>query len=249
MRERQQRIYELVNKQGNATIEQLKNAVFASEATIRRDLKQMEQRGLIFRVWGGAVSSDKANCDPPSFLRNTSNIQAKKRIAHIASTLVKDNMSIFLPSGSTVTHFARTLTSFKNLTVITSCPDIVDVLKQHPAIKVISLGGELYEGYDFTGNLTSCNIDRFNADIMFFSCSGITEGGFTSNDADRLDIIKKMQENSAKTVLLADTSKVGKKYIYNGFPFENIDFVVMEKTPENSDLVKTLGKKLVTQGI
>ena len=56
---------------------------------------------------------------------------------------------------------------------------------------------------------------------------------------------KKMQKNSKKTVLLADTSKVGKKYIYNGFGFDCIDYVIMEKNPNHLELVKTLGKKLI----
>ena len=72
------------------------------------------------------------------------------------------------------------------------------------------------------------------------------EKGFTSHDAVRLDIIRKMQKNSARTVLLADTSKVGKKYMYKGFGFESIDYVVMEKQPEDQGLVKTLGRKLLT---
>lgn len=247
MKERQQRIYDLINTQGSATIEQLKSAVYASEATIRRDLKQMEQNGLVLRVWGGAVSSNKVNCDLPSFLRSTINIQAKKKIAQTACGLLKNNMSIFLPSGTTVTQLAKMFGSFKNLTVITTCPDIVEILKSYPSIKIISLGGQLHEGYDFAGSLTSANISQFNADVMFFSCSGITENGFTSHDEIRLEIIQQMRKHSAKTVLLADTSKVGKTYIYNGFGLENIDFVIMEKRPENPELVKILGKKLITE--
>lgn len=246
MKERQQRIYEILNKQGNATVEQLKHAVFASDATIRRDLKKMEQQGLLMRVWGGAVSANKVNCDPPAFVRNNTNINAKKRIAYNAIGLLKNNSSVFLPSGTTVTQFSRLLDAFENLTVITTCPDIIDILKSNSSARVISLGGELYEGYDFAGALTVNNIDNFNADFLFFSCSGITANGFSSNDEVRLDIIQKMQKNSAKTVLLADTSKIGKKFIYKGFGFENIDYVIMEKQPEDKELIKTLGKKLIT---
>lgn len=246
MKERQQRIYEILNKQGNATVEQLKHAVFASDATIRRDLKKMEQQGLLLRMWGGAVSANKVNCDPPAFVRNNSNINAKKKIALHAIGLLKNNVSVFLPSGTTVTQFSRLLGSCENLTVITTCPDIIDILKSNPSARVISLGGELYEGYDFAGALTVNNIDNFNADFLFFSCSGLTADGFSSNDEIRLDIIQKMQKNSAKTVLLVDTSKINKKYIYKGFGFEKIDYVIMEKQPDEKELVQALGKKLIT---
>lgn len=246
MKERQQKICEILNKQGSATVEQLTQAVYASEATIRRDLHAMEQQGRIKRVWGGAVPAGGVNCDPPSFTRNNTNINAKKKIAACASGLLKDNTSVFLPSGSTVTQLSRLLHKPENLTVITSCPDIIDILKGSPNVRVICLGGELYEGYDFTGTLTAGNIERYNVDLLFFSCSGITAEGFSSNDAVRLDIIRKMHKNSGKTVLLADTAKVGKKYMHKGFGFDEIDYVIMEKQPDDAALVRILGDKLIT---
>ncbi len=245
MKERQEKIYEILNKQGSATVEQLTQAVYASEATIRRDLQKMEQQGRIKRVWGGATAASGVNCDPPAFTRNNTNINAKRKIAACAVGLLKDNTSVFLPSGSTVTQFSRLLHKMENLTVITSCPDIIDILKGSPTVSVICLGGRLYEGYDFTGTITAGNIERFNADVLFFSCSGITSEGFSSNDAVRLDIIRKMHKNSAKTVLLTDTSKVGKKYMHKGFGFDEIDYVIMEKQPDDGALVKVLGEKLI----
>ena len=245
MKERHQRIFEIINKDGSATIEQLKNAVYASEATIRRDLDAMERQGLVLRVWGGAVSTKKANGDPPAFLRNTSNINAKKKIAATARGLLKNNATIFLPSGATVLHFAKQLTAFENIVVITNSFDVMEVLKQHPTARVVFLGGEMYEGYDVAGSITADNIERFNADYLFFSCSGITADGFSSHDSVRLDIIRRMQKHSAKTVLLVDSSKVGKKFIYNGFGFDKIDCVVMEKQPNNEKLTSVLGDKLI----
>jgi len=245
MKERQEKIWQILNKQGSATVEQLTQAVYASEATIRRDLQKMEQQGRIKRVWGGAAAASGVNCDPPSFTRNNTNINAKRKIAACAAGLLQANTSVFLPSGSTVTQLSRLLHNFENLTVITSCLDIIDILKGSPTVSVLCLGGELYEGYDFTGTITAGNIERFNADVLFFSCSGITPEGFSSNDAVRLDIIRKMHKNSTKTVLLADTSKVGKKYMHKGFGFDEIDYVIMEKQPEDEALVKALGEKLI----
>lgn len=244
MKERQQRIYELVCQQGNATVEQLKQAVFASGATIRRDLEQMERQGLLLRVWGGAVAAGKADCDPPSFVRNTANMGAKKKIAQTACALLKNNVSVFLPSGTTVTQLAKLLGQFKNLTVITNCPEVMELWKHQPSVKMICLGGEVYEGYDLAGPMTVQNIGNYHADYLFFSCSGLTAEGFTSHDAQRLEIIQAMQRNSAKTVLLADTSKVGKSYLYKGFGFAEIDHVIMEQLPPDDALGKTLGDKL-----
>ena len=245
MNDRQEKIYQILSKQGNASVEQLKEAVFASEATLRRDLAQMERQGLLIRRWGGAVSTGNANSDPPLFVRSNANVKAKNTIASLASGLVSDNMTLFLASGTTVAKLARCLHRVENLTVITNGLDAVSALSHHLSAKVIVPGGELHEGYDLIGGLAESTMEQFNADLFFFSCSGLTADGFTSVDMSRLNLIKKMKKHSAKTVLLADTSKVGKRYTYRGFGFDEIDFVVMEAKPNDPSLRAALGSKLL----
>ncbi|MBQ8526263.1 MAG: DeoR/GlpR transcriptional regulator [Clostridia bacterium] len=245
MQERREKIYKILSKKGNATVQQLKQEVFASDATIRRDLKQMEQEGLLVRTWGGAVSTNNINSDPPVFVRSKANINEKNQIARIAIGFMKDNMTVFLASGTTIAKLAKMFHMYDNLTVITNGLDTAAALNDHLSAKVIISGGELYENYDLIGSLSESTIEQFNADLFFFSCSGITAEGFSSSDIMRLNIIKKMKKNSAKTILLADTSKVGKIYTYKGFGFEDIDYVVMEAAPEDKALKKALGSKLV----
>lgn len=246
MNDRQEKIYKILNKQGNASIEQLKREIFASEATLRRDLSKMEQAGLLIRTWGGAVATSSNNNDPPLFVRSNANVNEKNAIARCALTFLRDNMTLFLASGTTVTKLAKYLYKYENLTVITNGLDILSALHNHLSAKVIIAGGELYENYDLIGSLTERTIEQFNADLFFFSCSGITAEGFSSLDTIRLNIINKMRENSAKVILLADTSKVGQKYTYKGFGFDAIDYVVMENEPKDNALKKALGKKLIT---
>lgn len=245
MNERRERIYAILKERGSATVEELTRELYASEATVRRDLAKMEQEGLLVRVWGGAVPINNSNADLPAFVRSTENISAKKTIAYNASGLIKDNMSIFLSSGTTVTELSKLLGNFENITVITNGLDILNELN-NTSVKVITIGGELYEHYDFVGGMAEKNVEQFNTDIYFFSCSGITADGFTSRDMRRLEIMRKMHENSAKTVLLTDTSKVGKKYTYKGFDLEYIDYVVMEKVPSDAELKKALEGRLLT---
>ncbi len=245
MNERQERIYAILNKRGNASIEQLCNDVFASAATIRRDLKAMEREGLLVRTWGGAISANQANNDPPLFVRSNTNIHAKRAIAKAAAGFLHDNASVFLPSGTTVTELAKQMYRYQNITVFTNGLDIISALGNHHSAKIVVLGGELYENYDMVGSLTDNAIDSINVDLFFFSCSGINAEGFTSRDMVRLDIIKKMRKNSAQTILLVDTSKIGNKHTYRGFDFQYVDYVVMERLPDDKALNKALGKKLI----
>ena len=245
MKERQNRIYEILSKQGGTTIEQLAKEVFASEATIRRDLTKMEEQGLVLRVWGGAMCAKKTDSDPPMFARSAANIKAKKQIARCAAKLVGDNMSLFLTSSTTVAELSRLLISRRNLTVITTGLDIIDTLRSKSSVRVISPGGELYENCSFAGTMTSNNIEAFMTDLFFFSCSGLTAEGFTCSDMMRTDIIRQMQKNSAKTILLVDSTKVGKTYMYRGFDYAGVDLVIMDRMPDSPELVRVLGEKLI----
>lgn len=245
MNERQERIYKIISRLKNATIEHLSKEIFASPATIRRDLTKMENEGLITRVWGGAVVSGSTTIDPPEFVRSNENVDAKKAIARKALSLIEENSSLFLPSGTTVKELCKILPTLKDLTIITNSLDAISNLKESSSFKVYALGGELHEHYDFVGPITHEQIDKFSADYLFFSCSGITENGFTSNDINRLEILKHMQKNATKTILLCDTSKVNKKCMYNGFDFSKIDFVIMEKAPNDSALMQQLKDKLI----
>ena len=246
MNDRQEKIYQILKRQGSASVEQLKQAVFASEATLRRDLTQMEQEGLLIRTWGGAIFIGNVNSDPPLFVRSNANINEKNTIARIALGFVQNNMTLFLASGTTVTRLAKILHRHENLTIVTNGLDTVSALGNHMSAKVILTGGELYENYDVIGPVAESAIDCFNADLFFFSCSGITAEGFTSVNMTRLNIIKKMKKNSAKTVLLVDSSKIGKKFAYRGFGFEEIDYVVTDKKTNMDELRRVLGKKLIT---
>jgi len=245
LNDRQEKIFKLLNQQGSVSIKQLKEEMYASEATIRRDLAKMEQDGLLLRTWGGALSSSNINSDPPSFVRSNANVKAKTAIAKTALGFLQNNMTLFLASGTTVTKLAGFLSKYESLTVISNGLDTISALRNHSSAKILMPGGELYENYDFVGTLTENMIEQFNADLLFFSCSGLTAEGFSSIDMIRLNVIKKMSENSAKTIMLVDTSKVGKKYAYKGFGFENIDYVIMEAIPDDTALIKALGKKLI----
>ena len=245
MNERQERIYQIIQRLDNATIEHLAKEVYASPATIRRDLSKMERDGLISRVWGGAVLSSKKTLDPPQFVRSNENLYAKKKIAIKALSYISEGSCIFLPSGTTVKELVLSLNRLNDLTVITNSLDVINTLNNTTSFKVFALGGSLYERYDFIGPLTNNVIDKFSADILFFSCSGITKDGFTSNDLNRLEIISRMQKNATKTVLLCDSSKVGKKCMHKGFDFDKIDFIIMEKMPTDLALIEKLKDKLI----
>ena len=245
MNERQKRIYEIIVKLGTAKNELLGREVFASSATIRRDLKKMESMGLITRVWGGATLSNKADIDPPFFVRESANTETKRKLARKALSFISEGDTVFLPSGSTVTELSKVLDRFQGLNIITNCVSIINVLKGYSSFNVLVPGGTLHEHYDLVGSMTTSFINQLSADVFFFSCSGLTADGITSNDLSRLEVLDAMYKNSNKKILLCDSSKVGKKYTYKGFSLDKIDYVIMDEKPKDEELIKALGKKLI----
>lgn len=245
MNDRQEKIYHILSELGSASIASLKTQIYASEATLRRDLAQMEQEGLLIRTWGGAVSAAVRNSDPPVFVRDNTNVAAKNAIAQKAAEFVEDHMTLFLASGTTVARLAKLLHRCRDLTCITNSLENAKALREHLSAKIILPGGELYEQYDLIGSLAENTLSQFYGDLCFFSCSGITAEGFSGMDLQRVSIIDKMRQNSRKVILLADTSKVGKQFTYKGFGFEGVDHVIMEKDPKDAALKKALGKKLI----
>lgn len=245
MNERQERIYKIIERFDNVTIERLAREVYASPATIRRDLTKMERDGLISRVWGGAILSNKKTLDPPQFIRSNENQQAKRKIVTKALSLIPEGSSLFLPSGTTVKELCSVLVRMNDLTIITNSLDVINTISQTSSFKIFALGGNLYENYDFIGPLTNNYIDGFSADFLLFSCSGITADGFTSNDINRLEIINRMQKNATKTILLCDSSKVGKSCMLKGFDLSKIDYIIMEKAPNDKALLEKIKEKLI----
>lgn len=245
MNDRQQKILAVIERTGSATVEQLQAEVFASPATVRRDLKTLENEGAITRVWGGASTKQKANSDLPTFIREIANTDKKKTIARKALKFINDGDCLFLPSGTTVGVLCKYLGEVNDLTVITNCIDFVDTLRKSSSTQVFVTAGKLHERYDLVGSLAISSIEKFNADCMFFSCSGISADGFTSNDLARLEVFETMARHSKKTILLCDSTKVGEVGTYSGFPFDKIDFVIIDKKPKDEQLIKTLGNKLI----
>ena len=245
MNERQKRVYEVIERVGSATVEQLVNEVFASPATIRRDIKKLEEDGLIARIWGGAMLANKAGMDKPHFLRSTIAVSAKKAIARKALTLIKEGDVIFLPMGSSVVELCKVLDVFNDLTIVTTNIEAVNILRDNSSFKIFMPAGQLHEREDLVGPLTKSTIEKFYADIFFFSCTGITADSFYATDLARLEVFESMAEHSAKTVLLMDTSKVGKKGACVGFGLDKIDHVIMEEKPSDNALIKALGSKLI----
>lgn len=214
--ERLDRILALLREKQTATVKALSSQLYASEATVRRDLNELEKRGLIKRVHGGAVLLDSANRELPLYVREQQNVEAKRIIAAKAARYLQDGQVIFLDASSTVMFLIKHLESFQSLTIITNGLKTAQELSSLNH-KVYCTGGlMLHNSSAYVGDFAADFVRHFNADVFFFSSRGMTEDGrITDESSEETNIRRVMFAQSRKRIFLCDRSKIGKTYCYN----------------------------------
>src|SRR6266516_4232611 len=153
--ERQKQILSLLELQGRLSVAEIVEQFSISKATARRDLESLASHGKAQRVHGGVISVEQAPPEQPILNRKNEQADEKTSIGRAAASLVADQETVFLGSGTTVLEVARNLRSRKHLTVITNSLPVLNMLAGLKEITVISLGGMLRESeMSFIGHIT-----------------------------------------------------------------------------------------------
>ena len=227
--ERQQKILQLIERQGGARVEELVAQLYASAPTIRRDLTALEEKGLIRKVYGGAMPLTAANREIPLTVREQSHRSAKDRMAEQAAAHVRDGMVILMDGSSSVNRIVNYLDGFKDLIVVTSgAKTAVDLAERN--ITTLCTGGELLNhSLSFVGHHAEEFVRRINADLLFFSCHGINEEGLLTDLAtEEVHLRHTMLRQARKKILLCDSSKFNKTYFYTLCHKDEIDLIISE---------------------
>ena len=231
--ERQAAILQVLKERSCATVGYLCGRLYASAATVRRDLADMEARGLLTRVRGGAALPAGGGSDAPLLLREAVEPEKKVYIAELAAELLRDSATIFLDSSSTVTALARRMAPFRNLTVLTNGVVTQNVLNDATSARVYSCGGELRNHSSFTGPSAVRTIRDFHADYFFFSCCGFSPAyGSTEAEEENAAVKRALLENARVRVLLCDSTKFGRDYLCRMCGIEQIDVIVTDRQPD-----------------
>ena len=210
--ERNEEILQLVNSTGKISVEELAKKTFASESTVRRSLKRLEEQGLLRRLHGGAEAV--MSLRPPQIIRHQHNQKAKKTIAEKASARVRPDSCIFIDASTTVQYMIPYLSGIKNLTVYTNGTDTAIRLVE-ANVRAVCTGGELLaQSMAYVGQHAVDTVRRVFFDAVFFS-SAAFDGKTVSDWSEAETVLRRaVIEQSEKRYFLADSSKYGKKYPY-----------------------------------
>lgn len=228
--ERLESILRLLKQKQTASVKVLAERLYTSEATVRRDLNELERQGFIKRVHGGAVLLDGVTRELPLYVRQHQNSGAKQIIAERAVRLIHDGQVIFMDASSTVMFLIRYLEMFKMLTIVTNGLKTAQELSSLTHRVYCTGGLLLHNSSAYVGEYAIDFIRHFNADLFFFSSRGLSEGGqITDASGEETCVRRAMFEQSRRQVFLCDSSKVGKSYCYNLCMLSQIDDYINEK--------------------
>lgn len=230
--ERQNEILEYLKQKKTATVRELAAKLYVSDATIRRDLGEMETLGLLRRSHGGAVLLEKNRDELSVLVRMEQNADAKRVMSELTIPLLADCASVWMDSSSTV-HFLSTLWHPSRKIVFTTGVQTALELAKLADMQVLMPGGMLkFHSDSLEGEITREQMCSFFADAMVCSCGGISEDGAVTESTLSQCVIKQgMMAQSGRRILIADRSKMGEHRAFLIGSLREFDVLVCDQRP------------------
>lgn len=228
--EREKEILDLLSENEYATVDYLARKMNISPSSIRRDLKNLEDRGLVNRSYGGVKIAEASGKHIPFSLRTHENSPQKKQIAKAAVRLVNPGDVVFLDASSSAYFVAELLPALGGVTVVTNSVDVLSFLS-HYDIKVFCTGGDLSEANKgaLVGGYALNFLKGVRADVAFFSVRAVSASGeFFDCYPDEVATRALMMKNATRRVLLCDSSKLGKTSSFLQGELSDLDYVVSD---------------------
>ena len=225
----------------------LSDILKVSEDTVRRDIKELADRGLLKSVRGGAVPHAPG---PHNFKDRVEYGNDQKRvIASKALKFLKDGQVAIFDGGTSAMLIAQALPKDIRLTVVTNSFPIASILEEHDKVEVLFAGGRLLKSSFVTiGHETIQYFKKFRADICFFGiCSIHSELGVTGPDYEESEVKRAMVESSREVIALSTMEKLGTAEAYYICPTNQLTTIVTDQPDDVSDfkIYKEMGIRMV----
>jgi DeoR/GlpR family transcriptional regulator of sugar metabolism len=246
--ERQAYIANLVASHGKVRVAQLTEHFGVTDPTVRKDLAALEQRGLLKRTHGGAVSV-RPPVENEVASGQSRNWEAKAAIARACVRLLASGEAVFLDNGSTVQQIAQALAgSGLRLTVLTDAPAVAEALANAPGISHLLLGGQLRKlSGILLGPLATENLKLFRIGTAFIGTSGVSDAGVTVADLAESALKAAVIAQAQRVIVPADQSKMGVADFVKVCELDAIDAIVTDRRTDYLEaLCRTHGVKLVS---
>lgn len=247
--ERRQKILEILHQEGRVKVTKLSALFDISEVSIRMDLADLEAKGLLSRVHGGAVSSYKTYYNMDMQQRLSANQEQKQSIANHIVGMIEENDTIMLNAGTTTLTIFRMIPASMNLSIVTNSIAIALEAGANPNFNVVLLGGAVNSKHQFVyGEDAIAQLGKYHADKLILSVDGITlANGLTSFYNREVELDRIMLSHSATRIIAADSTKLGRTAFARISDIKEADYIVTNQ--DNSVLDEIEELKQETQNI
>jgi DeoR family transcriptional regulator of aga operon len=222
---------------GSVSVAQLTTDLDASPATVRRDLELLEAQKLLTRSHGGAVRNGTIY-ELPVRYRGGRHVEEKRRIAGAAAERIGAAETVCLSGGTTTTEVARRIRG-RSLTVVTNAVNIASELVVSETNRLVVIAGVARpQTYELIGPLAEQTLAGLNVDVLFLGCDGITAAGLTTHDEIEARTDRTMVERAARTIIVADSSKIGRSALAAICPLAAVDELITDTAAPAEEVAK-----------
>lgn len=244
--ERHRFILEELGKAGFVTVSDLAKAMDVTMVTVRKDLKVLEDKELLYRSHGSATSVSPYVSDRSVQVKKLEQVEEKSKIAEKALAYIEDQEAIIIGSGTTVVALAQAIPRNKPLTVLTAAMNVTLALIDMQDVELVQLGGVVRKSSSsVVGHYAEEMLQSFACSKLFLSVDGISlEHGLTTSNMMEAHLNAQMIRSVQKTIILADSRKFGRKGFGKICELEDIDVIITD-----SGIPEIYREKLEEKGI
>lgn len=225
---REKKILQILMEDSRSSVTEMSKALGVSAVTLRSDLRDLADKGMIVRTRGGAFPAFH-----PNILDQWKNrTEEKARIARAAANLIEDGDNIMIVAGTTTAQIAKYLMGKRDIHIVTNSTLLLPYARINPALTVTLVGGEFRaSGEALVGPNAIRSLDVFHVKTAFLGTDGFSleSGCITAHIVEIAEVVEKMAAQAERSVLLADSSKCGKMGFASIMPLHSISLLITDR--------------------
>ena len=248
---RQNLIQETLDKNQQVNVNTLAEKFNVSDVTIRRDLNELEARGLIKRTHGGAINPDELM--PSNFRKLLTRVNAQKDekllIGKYVASLINPDETVYIGAGTTAYWVAKHVLGTKGLTIVTNSLPLANLVAQVETISLIMVGGYLRRReFTFIGQFAEMTIRDLHFSKVIVGMNGIhPDNGFTSDHPQELMTDRIFYSATENVIVVADHTKIGNIATHKTANIESVRSIVTTRkaSAEIVDRIRQKGVEVI----
>ncbi|MBN2657997.1 MAG: DeoR/GlpR transcriptional regulator [Spirochaetales bacterium] len=224
--EREKKILDILMEGNNPSVNEISDMLEVSKVTIRSDFTSLEEKGLIVRTRGGAFPAFH-----PEILESQKHaVEEKNRIARAAAAMIKDGDTVMINDGTTTALIPKYLLGKRDIHIVTNSTLVFTYARINPALHLTLVGGSFQPSSEaLVGPVSLVDLENFHVKYAFVGTSGFSlETGMTTDLVEGAEVIKKMNQQARKTILVADSTKYGKNGFVKILSLDHLDSIICD---------------------